>query len=163
MTRDMGWRFLSIGRRIERLQFMCSVLQHALAMPTEGGLDWLLELGDSIITYRSRYMSRPEWLPVLDLLILDTGNPRAIIFQLEGLVGALKRVAAVHGQSGDDVFEPLLNQLRELDPGRDLRPGGEALLSLMRKIYSASYQVSERLAAHFFNYVGRMDQSVLHA
>jgi uncharacterized circularly permuted ATP-grasp superfamily protein/uncharacterized alpha-E superfamily protein len=161
MTRDMGWRFLSIGRRIERLQFMCSVLQHALAMPSDGGLDWLLELGDSIITYRSRYMSRPEWLPVLDLLILDTGNPRSVIYQLEGLVGALKRVAAVHGQSGEEIFEPLLMQLRGLDPGRDLRPGGEELLALMRNIYSASYQVSERIAAQFFNYVGRMEASVL--
>ncbi len=163
MTRDMGWRFLSIGRRIERLQFMGSVLQHALAMPPEGGLDWLLELGDSIITYRSRYMSRPEWLPVLDLLILDAGNPRSIVFQLEGLIGALQRVSAAHGPSGDEVLAPLLAQLRALDPGRDLRPGGEALLATMRNIYSASYQVSERLSAQFFNYVGNIDQSVLSA
>jgi uncharacterized circularly permuted ATP-grasp superfamily protein/uncharacterized alpha-E superfamily protein len=163
MTRDMGWRFLSMGRRIERLQFMCSVLQHALAMPPSGGLDWLLELGDSIITYRSRYMARPEWLPVLDLLILDSANPRSVIFQLEGLIGALKRVAAVHGPCGDEILEPLLTQLQALDPGRDLRPGGEELLTLMRNIYSASYQVSERLASRFFNYAGHMDVSVLQA
>jgi uncharacterized circularly permuted ATP-grasp superfamily protein/uncharacterized alpha-E superfamily protein len=160
MTRDMGWRFLSMGRRIERLQFMCSVLQHALTMPANSGLDWLLVLGDSLITYRSRYMARPEWLPVLDLLILDTANPRAIIFQLEGLIGALKRVAAVHGPSGEEIFEPLLAQLSSLDPGRDLRPGGEELLTLLRSIYSASYQVSERLASRFFSYAGHIDASV---
>ncbi len=33
MTRDHGWRFLSIGRRIERLQFLCGTLQQALAGP----------------------------------------------------------------------------------------------------------------------------------
>jgi uncharacterized circularly permuted ATP-grasp superfamily protein/uncharacterized alpha-E superfamily protein len=163
MTRDMGWRFLSMGRRIERLQFMCSALQHALTMPANSGLDWLLDLGDSIITYRSRYMARPEWLPVLDLLILDTGNPRSIIFQLEGLIGALKRVAAVHGPSGEEIFEPLLAQLNGLDPGRDLRPGGEELLTLMRNIYSASYHVSERLASRFFSYAGHIDASVFKA
>lgn len=163
MTRDMGWRFLSMGRRIERLQFLCSVLQHALAMPPGGGLDWLLELGDSIITYRSRYMARPEWLPVLDLLILDPANPRSVIFQIEGLIGALKRVSVVHGPCGEDTFEPLLAQLQALDPGRDLRPGGEELLTLMRNIYSASYQVSERLASQFFNYAGRIDAAVFKA
>ncbi len=78
MTRDMGWRFLSMGRRIERLQFMCSVIQHALAMPANSGLEWLLELGDSIITYRARYVARPEWLAALDLLLLDESNPRAV-------------------------------------------------------------------------------------
>ncbi len=163
MTRDMGWRFLSTGRRIERLQFMCSALQHALTMPPNSGLDWLLDLGDSIITYRSRYMARPEWLPVLDLLILDNGNPRSVIFQLEGLIGALRRVAAVHGPSGEEIFEPLLAQLKSLDPGRDLRPGGEELLTLLRNIYSASYQVSERLASQFFSYAGHIDASVFKA
>ena len=163
MTRDMGWRFLSIGRRIERLQFMCSVIQHALAMPASSNLEWLLELGDSIITYRSRYMARPEWLPTLDLLLLDESNPRSVVFQLDGLVGYLNRIATLHGPCGQDRLQPLLDQLRALDPVRDLKPGGETLLALMRNLYSASYQLSEQLASRFFSYAGRMDASVFKA
>lgn len=163
MTRDIGWRFLSMGRRIERLQFMCSLIQHALAMPPESGLDWMLDLGDSIVTYRSRYMARPEWLPALDLLLLDDANPRAVVFQLDGLIGALNRVAAVHGPCGQELLEPLLAQLRGIDAGRELRPGGEKLLALIRNIYSASYRLSELLAARFFSYVGRIDASVFKA
>ena len=154
MTRDMGWRFLSIGRRIERLQFMCSVIRQALTMPADSNLEWLLELGDSIITYRARYVARPEWLPALDLLLLDESNPRAVVFQLDGLVGYLHRVAAVHGDCGQELMEPLLSQLRCLDPGRDLRPGSETLLTLMRTLPSASAQLSERLGARFFSYAG---------
>jgi uncharacterized alpha-E superfamily protein len=149
-----------MGRRIERLQFMCSLIQHALAMPPESGLDWMLDLGDSIVTYRSRYMARPEWLPALDLLLLDDANPRAVVFQLDGLIGALNRVAAAHGPCGQDLLEPLLAQLRGIDAGRELRPGGERLLSLIRNIYSASYRVSELLAGRFFSYAGRIDASV---
>ncbi len=152
MTRDMGWRFQSVGRRVERLQFMCSVIQSALKMPAGSSLDWMLELGDSIVTYRSRYMAKPEWLPALDLLLLDASNPRAVIFQLDGLVGYLNRIAAVHGPSGQLLMEPLLVQLRELDPARDLNPDSATLVKLLVDIQSATYQLSEQLASRFFSY-----------
>jgi uncharacterized alpha-E superfamily protein len=101
MTRDHGWRFLSIGRRIERLQFICSLLREALAGPADADLGWVLELADSSITYRSRYMARPEWLPVLDLLVRDVHNPRSVVFQLKGLndfVGRICRLGAERGR-----------------------------------------------------------------
>jgi uncharacterized circularly permuted ATP-grasp superfamily protein/uncharacterized alpha-E superfamily protein len=156
MTRDIGWRFLSIGRRIERLQYMCSAIQHALSMPSESDLEWLLELGDSIITYRSRYMARPQWLPVLDLLLLDESNPRSVLFQLDGLIKSLKRISINHGNCGVDLIEPLLQQLLSLNSNYDLSPGGETLLALMRNLYSASYRLAEHLEATFFNYSGRL-------
>ena len=161
MTRDMGWRFLAIGRRIERLQFMSSVIQHALAMPSSGRLEWLLELGDSIITYRSRYMAQPEWLPALDLLLLDGSNPRSVIYQLVGLHGSMIKVAALHGECGQELIAPLLNELRALDPSRDLNPGGERLLGLMRNIYAMSYQLSERLNTQFFSYTGTLNDKIV--
>jgi len=60
-------------------------------MDANGNLDWLLELSDSIITYRARYRAQPEWLPVLDLLLLDESNPRSILFQLDGILNSLKK------------------------------------------------------------------------
>ena len=47
----------------------------ALRDGRDAGLSWLLELTDSSITYRSRYLSSPEWLPVLDLIVRDGGVP----------------------------------------------------------------------------------------
>lgn len=78
MTRDEGWRFLMIGRRLERLQFLSSSLAAFLrsdAVFDQAGLEWLLELGNSSITYRSRYLAVAQLIPVLDLLLLDEQNP----------------------------------------------------------------------------------------
>src|SRR3954467_3911806 len=71
MTRGSGWRFLSIGRRIERLSPMCGAIEVAIDEGRARGLDWLLEFADSTVTYRSRYLVRPEWLPVLDMVLRD--------------------------------------------------------------------------------------------
>ena len=84
MTRGIGWRFLSMGRRVERLATMCTALQVAIEDGRGHGLDWLLDLADSTVTYRSRYLVAPEWLPVLDLLVRDDANPRSLAFQVEG-------------------------------------------------------------------------------
>ena len=66
MTRDEGWRFLMMGRRIERLQFLSSSLAaflRGVAVFDQAGLEWLLELGNSSITYRSRYLAVPQFDP----------------------------------------------------------------------------------------------------
>jgi uncharacterized circularly permuted ATP-grasp superfamily protein/uncharacterized alpha-E superfamily protein len=152
MTRDMGWRFLSTGRRIERLQFMCAVVSHALAMPANGNKDWALELGDSIVTYRSRYMARPEWLPVLDLLLLDASNPRGVMFQLDGLLSNLNKIATIHGPCGAHMIEPLLLDLRALEPHRDLHLGNARLMELMQRVVAVTGALSESLTAQFFSY-----------
>ena len=38
-------------------------------------LEWLLELSDSLLTYRVRHMQHPEWPSVVDLLLFDERNP----------------------------------------------------------------------------------------
>ncbi|MBC7503162.1 MAG: circularly permuted type 2 ATP-grasp protein [Herminiimonas sp.] len=163
MTRDHGWRFLSIGRRLERLQFLCTVLQHALKMPPASSLDWLLELSDSIVTYRSRYMAQPEWLPVLDLLILDDSNPRSIVFQLEGVLKYLQKLSLKYGPCGEEIFVPLLAQLQAIDPDRDLHFASEKLLSLLRDLNIASFAVSDHIGLRFFSYTGDINHGTFAA
>ena len=80
-------------------------LQQALAQPADADLAWLLELADSSITYRSRYMARPQWLAVLDLLALDESNPRALAFQVKGIADYLERLTKALGPCGGDAFE----------------------------------------------------------
>jgi uncharacterized circularly permuted ATP-grasp superfamily protein/uncharacterized alpha-E superfamily protein len=88
MTRDHGWRLLSIGRYIERLlSVTTAVAELAAAGDVEqpAALEWLLDLSDSAITHRARYMRPPEWLAVGHLLLLDRRNPRSVAFQLATL------------------------------------------------------------------------------
>jgi len=83
MSQLAGWRYLELGRRIERALANCRfVRQFAFAADLEGALDVLLELADSQITYRLRYVMVAARAPVVDLVALDPNNPRSIMFQL---------------------------------------------------------------------------------
>ena len=163
MTRDHGWRFLSIGRRIERLQFICGLLQQALAGPADADLGWVLELADSSVTYRSRYMARPQWLPVLDLLVSDVHNPRSIYFQLKGLADFVGRIMDAFGleDAGEGVTERLdaaVLSLETIDPGADLRHGSARLAQLLQEWHDASSRLSEQLGLRFFSHVGEVNR-----
>ena len=159
MTRDLGWRFLSLGRRLERLQFQSLAVQRALKMDGSGSLDWLLELSDSIVTYRARYRAQPEWLPVLDLLLLDESNPRSILFQLDGIVQSLKKIARTYGPCGEEQLTPLKDELLALAPDTDLYCGNARLIDLLSRIQVASEAMSEHISVQFFSYTGNQPSS----
>jgi uncharacterized circularly permuted ATP-grasp superfamily protein/uncharacterized alpha-E superfamily protein len=158
MTRDTGWRFLSIGRRIERLQFICSLLQQALAGPADADLGWVLDLADSSITYRSRYMARPEWLPVLDLLIRDVHNPRSVYFQLKGLNDFVGRIEDAYGEGVEERLDAAVLALESIDAGADLRHGSARLAALLQEWNDASARLSEQLGLRFFSHVGEVNR-----
>jgi uncharacterized alpha-E superfamily protein len=87
MTRGHGWAFLDLGRRIERGLCLAQLVEAALRCTgaRELLLEPLLEIADSVITYRRRYFAEPRLAGVLDLLLLDPTNPRALAFQLATL------------------------------------------------------------------------------
>ena len=100
MTRGTGWLFLDLGRRIERAQF---VLASALGPFEHSPIDWdaamriALELCDSTISYRWRYLGQLQPAPVLDLVVLDDSNPRAFAFQLRSIRNHLERLGQASG------------------------------------------------------------------
>jgi uncharacterized circularly permuted ATP-grasp superfamily protein/uncharacterized alpha-E superfamily protein len=86
MTRGHGWRFLDFGRRLERGNNLVNLLRAALAANKAANiLEPLLEIADSSMTYRRRYLAQAQLPSVLDLLVTDKGNPRSLIFQLNAL------------------------------------------------------------------------------
>ena len=90
MTHGPGWRFLELGRRLERAAHTMSLLKCTLAKVNGSEthlLEALLEIADSSMTYRRRYLSSVQVAPVLDLLLADEINPRSLAFQLVALAG----------------------------------------------------------------------------
>jgi len=85
MTRNHGWRFLDVGRRLERSVNLTSLVRSALAAGPAAMLGPLLEVADSTMTYRRCYFATPLLAPVLDLLLVDSTNTRALAFQLTAL------------------------------------------------------------------------------
>ncbi|MBI4904530.1 MAG: circularly permuted type 2 ATP-grasp protein [Acidobacteria bacterium] len=88
MTRGDGWRFLDLGRRLERAVQVTELLRHGLALQhgaDSSVLEALLEICDSSLTYRSRYLTTLQTNLVLDLLLVDEANPRSLAFQFARL------------------------------------------------------------------------------
>lgn len=84
MIRLSGWRFLEIGRRLERASGTCQLTrQLAYEAPNPGAFDLLLEVADSVMSYRQRYTVTTDRQTVADLILLDPNNPRSVTFQLE--------------------------------------------------------------------------------
>lgn len=112
MTRGTGWLFLDLGRRMERAQF---VLTGALGPFQQTPIDWdasmriALELCDSTITYRWRYLGQLQPAPVLDLVVLDESNPRSFAFQMRAIASHLERL----GQASGTVVPSLPASLEE--------------------------------------------------
>jgi uncharacterized circularly permuted ATP-grasp superfamily protein/uncharacterized alpha-E superfamily protein len=88
ITRGPGWLFLSLGRRLERAMYSVRQLHAVTELQDENSwplLDYLLEVWDSSMTYRSRYFTTVQPVSVLDVLMADETNPRSFDFQLSHL------------------------------------------------------------------------------
>ncbi len=84
-TRGHGWRFLDLGRRVERALQMIEWLRVGVAtapLPDDGCLEVLLQAADSSTTYRSRYLTAIRTRYVLELLLVDETNPRSVAYQI---------------------------------------------------------------------------------
>ena len=114
-------------------------------------LDWLLELADSSVTYRSRYLAAPEWLPVLDMVMRDEANPRSLAFQAKGLAEFIAKLEATHGAFARRPLAPAHAALRALAPG-DLRPESERSPRCIDELQRAAYAVSDAISLKFFSH-----------
>jgi uncharacterized circularly permuted ATP-grasp superfamily protein/uncharacterized alpha-E superfamily protein len=124
MTRSFGWRFLDMGRRVERSIQMTTLLRSLLTTEDpedDGSLILVLDIADSFMTYRSRYLLTPQLAPVLDLLLLDESNPRSVAYQLEALAAHLEHLprtaADPSGSNALGIVHGLLAELRLADIG----------------------------------------------
>lgn len=89
MVHDTGWRFLELGRRIERathtLQLMRALLQRAAGAPgpTEFRLQTCLHLSEGLFTYRANFNGTFHPASVLSWMLSEPENPRGLRYQVE--------------------------------------------------------------------------------
>jgi uncharacterized circularly permuted ATP-grasp superfamily protein/uncharacterized alpha-E superfamily protein len=104
MNRVAGWRFLEIGRRLERGANTCRVVrQFGMEQARVTDFDVLLDVIDSQITYRSRYLVGVAPYPVRDMALLDPYNPRSVAFQTLRL---LEHIDSLPVLKQDGMLEP---------------------------------------------------------
>lgn len=147
MYRFSGWRFLSLGRALERADGLCGMLSTFLgAQAPEGSFEIAVEIADSVLTHRRRYSAEASALSVFDLLVLDSSNPRAILFQLDRI---REQVEALPGAMSDrrpsDLARAVLALQTELVVARAEDMSGERLQHLR----DAIMQISNLLTATY--------------
>jgi uncharacterized circularly permuted ATP-grasp superfamily protein/uncharacterized alpha-E superfamily protein len=163
MIRGPEWHFLDMGRRIERALHMTFLLQRTLVdlNEQEGSvLDALLEVGDSVITYRTRYLTRLQCAPVLDLLLTDDTNPRAVIYQLVELARHVERLPRDRGMPSLTPAERLTLRLltavrlAQVDLLCQVDSGGrrEQLDTLLRQLLTDLPAVSDTITHHYLSH-----------
>jgi uncharacterized alpha-E superfamily protein len=166
MTRGDGWRFLDIGRRLERAIQMVELLRNGLPADATGGvgiLEAILEMADSSITYRSRYLTSVQVDLVLDLLLVDEANPRSIAFQLARLrehVGELPgSKTSIRRPAEERAALSLLNTVQLIDVRElsrsDKRGATEARDALLGKLIADLSILSDTLTRAYFSHAAQ--------
>jgi uncharacterized alpha-E superfamily protein len=169
MTRTHAWRFLDLGRRLERaLQeavLLRGMLPHGGASEPEA-LEALLEVADSVMTYRSRYASRFQLGAVLDLMICDETNPRSVIYQLVEIAASVANLPQ-DARAGDHAVDhglaaALLSIVRRADIrtiARDYESGETAALdTLLSDVEATLPELSDLISHRYFFHSGPMQR-----
>jgi uncharacterized alpha-E superfamily protein len=172
MTRDDGWRLLSIGRHIERLGFLAASLAQGFetgSVQTEGGFEAMMVLFDSSITFHAQYQQSRDLAALIDLLVLDRDNPRSLAWVAHTLRARLAKLAG----SASDQLSPLalrvpdptiwsLAQLCEVKPQTQQPTPGTltTLMGLLQHCRGAAFAVSEEISTTYFTHSLESNQSL---
>ncbi len=172
MTRGSNWLFLDLGRRIERACHAGWLVRQTLASHDEREIENLqlaLEIADSAMTYRSRYLNVFQLVPALDLLLLDETNPRSMAFQLDTLgrhIGALPKITpAQQRRRAEMVADEAWAAIGRTDPVA-LERGDDsgrrrALIDLVALVDDAMTRLSDALADAYFQHAVRRRADVV--
>ena len=106
-VRGPAWRFLDLGRRLERALAVLGSVEGALGvdsapMALQPLAEAVLGANESLVAYRRRYRSDVDLNAVLELLLRDDTNPRGLAFQLDRL---REHVAALAWPQGVDLVQ----------------------------------------------------------
>jgi len=165
MTRSLGWRFMDMGRRIERGLHQISLIREGLprvCAVSQNALEALLEVSDSIMTYRARYRTAFQLAPVLDLLLLDESNPKSLAFQFSQLsahVEDLPRQNERRFASAEERMSlAMLTAIRLLDlTGLACSSGsaenGEPLNTFLETMEARLLEFAQQVSAHYLSRV----------
>ncbi|MCU0920870.1 MAG: circularly permuted type 2 ATP-grasp protein [Burkholderiaceae bacterium] len=164
MTRDHGWRFMTVGRLLERLigmSFQLGAFVETGALGQSAGMELMLELFDSAITFRARYQRHEDLLALTDLLVLDSANPRSLAGVLRRLRTELRKLPG-----DDDFIDTLLQRLPADGAGVqlcDLRGATEAqVLSVLgevcAKLRASGAGLADDLGHRFFAHASTGDE-----
>ncbi len=158
MTQDDGWRMLMLGRRLERVLFLCELLEQLVSAGPDTAqrlLGWALEVCSSSITYRTRHVTHPQLGPVLQLLVNDASNPRAIAFQWIKIRRTLHDISDSIGADLESLLAGPAAALSALDAATlgVENPHTDELALQLRAMTAGATQIGDHLVLRYFSHV----------
>ncbi len=160
MIRDPGWYFLDLGRRVERAQQVVALLRATLTRAHSSAVDSLvvesvLAASESGVTYRRRYRGRIQVATMLELLLLDVGNPRSLAYQIAGARTDLRALPDSSGTSRPvrrlEEVDAVLRRARPEELDRVAADGTRPdLVALLDGLSDALRGLADSIAAQHF-------------
>lgn len=147
MVRTDAWRFQDLGRRVERGAAMARAAAIFVPDATVEDLSTLLDVADSQISYRQRYVVGLALVPVVDLVTLDPCNPRSIAFQV-GAIGDHLDHLPVLSDSG--VAEPQQRIAAELQALIATTSATDMKVDVLRRLEGGLTALSSAIATRYF-------------
>jgi uncharacterized alpha-E superfamily protein len=164
MPRNFGWRFLDLGRRLERAantaELLLALFGRASASDEESRrLHYVLELTDAFTAYRSRYRLGAVLSLVLDLIMMDESNPRSLAFQFVAISEHLEALpqASLRAERPEErrMILALLSQLRLSEMANLVlcEPSGERarLAPILKEQSAVVPKLSEAITRRYFS------------
>ncbi len=166
MTRGRNWLFADMGRRVERASHTTWLTRQTLGSQDEGEsarFQAALEIADSAMTYRYRYLNHFQAAPLIDLLLLDDTNPRSVMFQLNTLASHILPLPRLTPEQMRQLDKAILNVvLRDLRAESatvlaqpDERGRRRALASVLDSVDEALGRFSDAIADAYFQHAKR--------
>jgi uncharacterized circularly permuted ATP-grasp superfamily protein/uncharacterized alpha-E superfamily protein len=162
MTRGSNWLFLDVGRRIERASHAAWLVGQMLS-PRDGDIEHIqhaLEIADSSMTYRYRYLNVFQIPPAIDLLLLDPTNPRSAAFQINTILRHVLSLPKITPVQRKNFPKAIIDEARDLmlnaDPfelaGADDTGKRAALNKLCAEIEDIMPRLSDAIADAYFQH-----------
>lgn len=148
MGRTAAWRFHDLGRRLERATTVTRAVQaFGLAQASGDDLSTLLDLADSQISYRQRYLTGLARVPVVDLVALDPNNPRSLAYQIVRICEHLSQLPVLED---DGMEEPQQAQGSVLTAIVTTATAATLDAAILGDVERRLFQLSEAIARRYF-------------
>ena len=156
MTRDEGWRLMTIGRFVERLDFLSSAMNTLVqtdGLQEAGGFAAMLSLFDSTITFHANYQQSRSVCALLELLVLNDDNPRSLAWVARALRKSLNKLPKANSKPMKKMLGLIPDPKHwELDALCNEFHTLPAFGALLHELTQASWGVSDEISLRFFTH-----------
>lgn len=162
MSRTLGFRFLDIGRHLERALQTCALIREAAQTSRRHETSfWEMVLGvtDTRMTYKRRYRAALHPGAVVDMLMLEDSTPRSLAYQLRRLVETIERLPGSARRGALSPHQRMSLEARTAlqlaEPAALMTADGQSkpeLIELLSATEQRLLSLSETLTLAYFNH-----------